>query len=93
MKNRLSYDEIMNKYKDKFYIHSELEEVGGYISLYFHDKDDDTGYYFVIYGRWYSRKREIEYDETEFNKQINAAILKIKQKRLKKKLRQIKKDF
>ena len=93
MKNRLSYDDIMEKYKDKFYIAVELDQPDGEcIALHFYDSDDNE-LYFYVYGKWHPRKREIEYDLEDYNNEINKALLARKQKQLKKKLKQIKKDF
>lgn len=93
MKNRISYDYIMDTYGNTFYIDSELEEPDGkYISLYFND-ENDFELYFDMYCKWHPKEREIEYDINVFNGQINSALLKLKQKRLNNKIEQIQKDF
>ena len=92
MKSRLKYDEIKEKYHDKFRIYPHLEPDDDCIEIRFNDENDNE-FYFYVYGKWHPRKREIEYDLEEFEDELNEALLKIKQKRLKKKLRKIKKDF
>lgn len=95
MNNRINLDDILEKYEHDFFMMPELEQPDGkYISVSFYDYYHPGGkIYFEVYGKWHPRKREIEYDESVLNSQVNNAILKIKQKRMKNKLRQIKKDF
>lgn len=91
--NKLNYDEIIEKYDDKFRIDVTLDHHrDDYTDLLFYDKNDGE-FYFYVYGKSHPGKSEIECDLEEFEHELNEAILKIKKKRLKKKFRQIKKDF
>ena len=92
--NRINLDDINDKYGDIFDVDDVIYDMpdGKYIELTFFYKNKPK-LFFDVWAKWHPRKRDFEYDLTVFNKQINAAILKIKQNKLKRRLKQIKKDF
>lgn len=92
--NRINLDDMIDNYGDIFDVDEVIYPMkdGKYIELTFFDRDEPKSY-FDVWAKWHPRKRDFEYDLTVFNKQINAALLKMKQNKLKRKLKQIKKDF
>ena len=49
--------------------------------------------YFAVIGRWHPKKREIDYDIEQFNKELKWARQQMRQNRMKRKMYRIKKDF
>ena len=97
MKNRINLDEIIDKYKTEFYIDTDVYNDDGHrmICIFFSDikNMNMNSTCFSIIGRWHYKKREIEYDETQFNKKIKYMRQRIKRNRMRRKLYRIKKDF
>lgn len=96
---KLNYDKIIDTYHEKeFYIEEQFDkDCDGHIMIILHFKDikNMNVDYFWISGRWHPKKREIDYDfdETQFNKQLNWARQTMRRNRMKRKLYRIKKDF
>ena len=92
--NRINLDDMIDNYGDIFDVDEVIYDMpdGKYIELNFFGKNEPK-LFFDVWAKWHPRKRYFEYDLTVFNKQINAALLKMKQNKLKRKLKQIKKDF
>ena len=97
MNNRLNFDEILNTYEKEFYIKYNFRndwEGNKVIAFSFNDiKNKNNVEYFYICTKWHPRKREIEYDENQFNLQIKLARQTMRRNRMKRKLYRIKKDF
>ena len=95
--DKLNFDKIMDTYHEKeFYVDFDFDKnYAGQkmINLYFYDIKNMNVQYFCIFGRWHPKKREIEYPETQFNKEIYWARQQMRRNRMKRKLYRIKKDF
>lgn len=96
---KLNYDKIIDTYhKKEFYIDVQFDKDCDrhiIMRLYFKDIKNNNVDYFHISGRWHPKKREIDYDfdETQFNKELNWARQTMRRNRMKRKLYRIKKDF
>lgn len=95
--NKLNYDKLIDTYYEKeFYIEEEFDkDWDGHrmICLYFKDIKNMNVQYFAVIGRWHPKKREIDYDIEQFNKELKWARQQMRQNRMKRKMYRIKKDF
>jgi len=94
---KLNYDKLIDTYYEKeFYIEEQFDkDWDGHrtIHLYFKDIKNMNVQYFAVIGRWHPKKREIDYDIEQFNKQLKWARQQMRQNRIKRKMYRIKKDF
>lgn len=96
---KLNYDKLIETYHGKeFWLEPHFDtDCDGHrtIHLYFKDIKNMNVQYFWISGRWHPKKREIDYDwdEIQFNKELNWARQTMRRNRMKRKLYRIKKDF
>ena len=96
---KLNFDKLIDTYHEKeFYLEPEIDkDCDGHLMmcLYFKDIKNMNVQYFFITGRWHPKKREIDYDwdETQFNKELNWARQTMRRNRMRRKMYRIKKDF